>query len=337
VRTRPSCPEETGFFLATDTIPDARRGAARRHVGKLLCTAAIAAACGTGERTDAARTAAAVSVIDDAGRTVTLERPARRVISMIPAQTEIVTLLAGVDAVIARTQWDEDPRLAHLPSIGNALTPSIEWLAAQQPDLVIAWPDAQSRDVVQRLSDIGIPVYASGVESVSQIRAMIERLGVLLGHGARADSLVRALDDSLDAVRADVAHLPVQRVMYLLSADPPMIAGPGTFVDDLITIAGGENVFADVRQLWPQMSLEEIVRRQPDVIIRPSDRPLDDPLAGLAGRPGWRDLHAVQRARVHVVDPDLYNRPGATVATAARGLAERIHARTTGAPDGSVP
>ena len=247
---------------------------------------------------------------------------------MIPAQTEIVAVLAGVDAVIARTQWDEDPRLAHLPSIGNALTPSVEWLAAQRPDLVIAWPDAQSRDVVKRLSDIGIPVYASGVESVAQIRAMIERLGVLLGHGARADSLVRALDDSLAAVRTDVAHLPVQRVMYLLSADPPMIAGPGTFVDDLITIAGGANVFADVRQLWPQISLEEIVRRQPDVIIRPSDRPLADPLAGLAGRPGWRDLHAVQRARVHVVDPDRYNRPGATVGTAARGLAERIHAAT---------
>jgi iron complex transport system substrate-binding protein len=114
--------------------------------------------------------------------------------------------------------------------------------------------------------------------------------------------------------------------MYLLSADPPMIAGPGTFVDDLIRIAGGENVFADVRQLWPQISLEEIVRRQPDVIIRPSDQSLTDPLAGLAGRAGWRELDAVRESRVHAVDPDLYNRAGATVGRAARGLAERIHA-----------
>jgi iron complex transport system substrate-binding protein len=331
VCTRPFLLEEAGF-LVTNGTPGVRRRAARRIPVTFRCAALVAlctaasAGCGNGERTDAARGNAEISVIDDAGRTVALERPARRVISMIPAQTEIVTILAGVDVVVARTRWDEDPRLAHVPSIGNALTPSVEWLAAQRPDLVIAWPDAQSRDVVQRLNDIGIPVYASRVESVADIRAMIERLGVLLGERARADSLVRALDDSLAAVRADVASRPVQRVVYLLSADPPMIAGPGTFIDDLITIAGGENVFADVRQLWPQVSLEEIVRRQPDVIIRPSEDSLDDPLAGLAGRAGWRELRAVQQGRVHAVDPDLYERAGATVGTAARGLAERIHA-----------
>lgn len=284
-----------------------------------------AAACGDAQPAPAPHGRAAVSVVDDAGRTVTLEQPARRIISMIPAQTEIVTILGGADVVIARTRWDEDPRLSHLPSIGNALTPSVEWLAAREPDLVIAWPDAQSRDVVQRLSDIGIPVYASRVESVPQIRSMIERLGVLLGETVRADSLVRAIDDSLAAVRADVAALPAMRVLYLLSADPPMVAGPGTFIDDLITIAGGENIFADIGQLWPQVSLEELVRRQPDVIIRPGERTTADPLAGLADRPGWRELRAVQQGRVHAVDADLYNRPGATVGAAARGLAERIH------------
>jgi iron complex transport system substrate-binding protein len=333
VRRAPVLPAgRDGFFVATDGKSGARRGAVQLRFHTLRCTARVAlctaviAACGAGDRAGSAHLDAAVSVIDDAGRAVALERAARRVISMIPAQTEIVTILAGVDAVVARTRWDEDPRLEHLPSIGNALTPSVEWLAAQHPDLVIAWPDAQSRDVVQRLSDVGIPVYASRVESVEQIRSMIERLGVLLGATARADSLVRAIDDSLRAVRADVAGRPAQRVLYLLSADPPMIAGPGTFVDDLITIAGGGNVFSDVRQLWPQVSLEEILRRQPDVIIRPSDHSLDDPLAGLAHRAGWRELRAVRQGRVHAVDPDLYNRAGATVGTAARGLAERIHA-----------
>jgi iron complex transport system substrate-binding protein len=301
-----------------------RRGAARRTAKNLWCAAIAACAPGGDAAESAAR--GPVSVIDDAGRTVALPEPARRVISMVPAQTEIVTILAGVDAVIARTQWDHDPRLAHLPSIGNALTPSVEWLAAQRPDLVIVWPDAQSRDVVSRVSGIGVPVYASRVESVAEIRSMIERLGVLLGAEARADSVVRAVDDSLAAVRASVSGLPAPRVLYLLSAEPPMVAGPGTFVDDLITIAGGTNVFSDLRQLWPQVSLEEIVRRQPDVIIRPSDGALDDPRAGLAGRAGWSELAAVRGGRVHAVDPDLSNRAGVTVARAARGLAERIHA-----------
>jgi iron complex transport system substrate-binding protein len=299
------------------------RGAAARAPGApAALLALLLASCGEAPEPAPDH---AIAVVDDAGRTVALPAPARRVISLIPAQTEIVGVLAGRDVLIARTQWDRDPELAHLPSIGNALTPSVEWLAAQRPELIIAWPDAQSRDVVQRLSDVGIPVYASRVESIAGIRSMIERLGVLLGEAARADSLVAALDAELDAVRAGVAGRETPRVLYLLSVEQPTVAGPGTFIDEIIRIAGGENAFDDLRQLWPQVSLEEIVRRQPDVIIRPSERALRDPLAGMAGQPGWRELRAVQQGRVHGVDPDLFNRAGITVGTAARELAGRIH------------
>jgi ABC-type Fe3+-hydroxamate transport system substrate-binding protein len=283
-------------------------------------------------RADHPPAAQPLSVVDDVGRTVSLERPARRVISLIPAQTEIVKLLAGPDVLIARTQWDHDEQLAHLPSIGNALTPSVEWLAAQRPDLIVAWPDAQSRDVVQRLTDIGIPVYASRVESIADIRSVIERLGVLLDAGDRAAALVQALDAQLDSVRAYAAGRPKPRVLYLLNVDPPTVAGPGTFVDEVIGVAGGENVFSDLRQLWPQISLEEVVRRQPDVIIRASERAIADPLAGLEGRAGWRELTAVRSGRVYGVDPDLFNRAGVTVGRAARLMAEHLHGDTVNSP-----
>ena len=316
----PSFPVGRMGFSLPICIPVALRRAARRPI---LLLALMASACSSDARVPAAGD---IRVTDDAGREVVLQAPARRIISLIPAQTDVVTLLAGMDVMLARTQWDTDPRLAHLQSIGNALTPSVEWIAAQRPDLVIAWPDAQSRDVVQRLTDIGIPVYASRVESIAEIRSMVQRLGVLLGQEARADSIVNGFDAELAAVRESVAGLSQQRVLYLLSADPPTVAGPGTFVDELIGVAGGANVFADVRQMWPQVSLEEIVRRQPDVIIRPSEDALLDPLIGLRGQPGWRELRAVQSGRVFAVDPYFYNRPGATVGAAARGLAERIHA-----------
>jgi iron complex transport system substrate-binding protein len=269
--------------------------------------------------------AAPLSVVDDAGREIILAAPARRVISMIPAQTGIVGILAGREVLVARTQWDVDPALADLPSVGNALNPSVEWLAARRPDLVIAWPDGQSRDVVQRLTAIGVPVYSSRVESVAEVRGMIRRLGVLLGAESRADSLIRHIDGELEAVRAAAAGRPAPTVLYLLGTEPATVAGPGTFVDDLLKLAGGRNVFDDVGQLWPQVSLEEIVRRQPDIIIRPSERARHDPLAGLRGRPGWRDLDAVREGRVHGVDPDLFNRAGATVGEAARQMARLIH------------
>lgn len=168
---------------------------------------------------------------------------------------------------------------------------------------------------------------------------MIERLGVLLGRSARADSLIAAVEAQLDAVRSQVAGRPRPTVLYLLNVNPPMAAGSGTYVDELIGLAGGANVFADLRQPWPQVSLEEIIRRQPDVIIRPSEDTLADPLAGMASRPGWRELDAVRGRRVHGVSAYFYNRPGAGVGEAARGLAARIHALELDSvdPAGAVP
>jgi iron complex transport system substrate-binding protein len=317
---------ETGFLLVYCT-DGALRGAARPCSSRRLLAAALCAALALGctRPADTDADAVGVSVVDDAGRTVTLAAPATRVISMVPAQTEIVGILAGRQALATRTRWDTDPALAHLPTVDNALAPSVEWLAAQRPDLVIAWPDAQSRDVVQRLTDIGIPVYASRVESLADIREMIRRLGILLGTEMRADSLVRNIDAELEAVRRATASQPTRTVLYLLNADPATAAGPGTFIDDLITIAGGRNIFHDARQLWPQVSLEEIVRRQPDVIIRPSERALSDPLIGIRDRAGWRDLNAVSSGAVHAVDPDLFNRAGATAGEVARRLARLLH------------
>ena len=267
----------------------------------------------------------AISVTDDAGRTVTLQHPARRVISMIPAQTEIVKLLGGADRLVARTQWDTDPALAHLPSTGNALTPSVEWLAAQRPDLVIAWPDNDARNIIDRLIPLGIPVYSSRVESVADIASMIRRLGTLLGEDARADSMVLAITAQLDSVKRNVAGRPRPRVLYALSIDPPMAAGAGTFVSEVIETAGGSNVFADLRQLWPQVSLEEILRRQPDVILVPVDDSESGSAAQLRALPGWRDLRAVKNGRVYEIDADLFHRPGVTVGEAARQTAALLH------------
>jgi iron complex transport system substrate-binding protein len=267
----------------------------------------------------------AISVVDDAGRTITLDAPAHRVISMIPAQTEIVKILGGVDRLVARTQWDKDTALSRLPSTGNALTPSVEWLTAQHPDLVIAWPDNDSRNVIEQLRPLGIPVYSSRVESLTEITSMIRRIGTLLGTDARADSLVRSIDAQLDSVRASVAGLPRPLVLYALSTDPPMAAGGSTFVGQVIEAAGGTNLFADVKQLWPQVSLEEIVRRQPDVILLPIGETGSGSARNLQRAAGWRDLRAVKEGRVYEVDADLFHRPGASVGIAARTAAALLH------------
>lgn len=313
------------WFAAAAAHAPSGRARARTCLGRTA--AALLAAMPSCVEAPAPRAAPGIiEVIDDAGRTVQLEAPATRIISLIPAQTEVVAALGGVERLIARTRWDTDPRLAQLPSLGDALTPSVEWIVAQRPDLVIAWTDGDTRTTVQRLSEAGVTVYSSRVESLAEIDAMIVRIGALLGRAAAADSLVASIDAQLDSVRTAVAGRARPDVLYLIDENPAMAAGAGTFAGQLVDVAGGRNVFADLPQFYPQVSLEEILRRDPDLIIRPTTKPGTARLAALRAQPGWRDLRAVRTGRFHEIDVDLYNRPGITVGRAARGLAQIIHA-----------
>lgn len=277
-------------------------------------------------RAPEASTPDVIEVIDDAGHLVRLSAPARRILSLIPARTDVLLAMGVVDRLIARTRYDEDARLAHLASLGDALTPSVEWIAAERPDLVIAWPDAQSRDVVQRLIELGVPVYGSRVETLGDIDRAIRHLGRLLALETRADSISRAIRAEHDRVRAAVAGRDRPGVLYLIGLEPVMAAGPGTFVHELIDIAGGRNIFADVQALWPRVSLEEIVRRDPAVIVMASgDLAAGDLARRLAARAGWRNVTAVRTGRVYRVDPSVFNRPGPSVGEAAAELGRLLH------------
>lgn len=292
----------------------------------MLCLVVLLAGCAEGDSPRArAGGEQPLVVSDDAGRSITLERPARRILSLIPAQTEVIRRLAGASVLVGRTVWDDHPALAHLPSTANGLSPSVEWITSLRPDLVVAWPDQASRSVITRLEGLGIPVYASSVQTLADIDTMIARLGLLLDRTAAADSLRAAVHAELEGVRARVTGRAEPRVLYAVSIDPPMAVSNATYLGELITLAGGRNIFGDLHTLWPQVSLEEIVRRQPEVIIRPVEHAGEDVLAALRRRPGWRDLPAVRAGRVHAVDVNLLNRPGVRIGEAAEVLARAIH------------
>lgn len=269
--------------------------------------------------------AAAAAVVDDAGSEVRLSRPPTRIISLIPAVTELVVALGVADRLVARTEYDHDPALARLPSVGEGLTPSVEWLVRLHPELVVAWPDRQSRSVVGRLAALGIPVYGARIETLEDIASTIRRVGLLLGVAPRADSLAARVEGELDAVRRVVAGRERPSVLYVVSHDPPMTAGPTTFIDGLIAVAGGRNAFADARAGWPQVGLEEIVRRQPDVLIVPLGERDGATVERVKRAPGWRELRAVKEGRVYGVDAEIFNRPGPRVGEVARRLAAILH------------
>ncbi len=266
---------------------------------------------------------AAVSVVDDTGRTVALAAPARRVFSVIPSLTESVTALdPGV--LVARTRFDRAPALAHLPSLGGTIQPNLEALAGLRPDLVITWADASQRAVGERVDALGIPVYRAEVQTIADVRGHLRRLGTLLGRTARAAALVDSLDLALEDVAAAARGRELVDVYYSVWHDPPQTTGPGTFIDEVIEYSGGRNIFADAGRSWPRVSIEAILRRDPDVLVIARHAP-DAPGAPWLEAPGWRELRAVREGRYLMVDGDLFNRPGPRVAEAASQLARFLH------------
>src|SRR5688500_5168545 len=242
----------------------------------------------------------------------------------MPTVTDLIIAMGHAHRLIARTDYDLDSTIADLPSLGGGLTPSVEWLTAQKPDLVVAWPDHGTRSLVGKMEAVGLRVYAARTDTIANTFSTIRNLGVLLGSRVSADSLADVIRTGLDSVRATVKNRAPVPVAYLVSVAPPTVVGPHTFINELITIAGGTNVFSDIGQLYPEINIEELVRRDPDVIViaRESEADLRAELAAL---PVWRELRAVKAGRVHRVSPYDFNRSGPLMPRAARVLASFFH------------
>lgn len=270
------------------------------------------------------------AIVDDLGRTVTVDSPPSRIVALVPSITDLILALGEGDRLVARTRYDTDPRLAALPAVGGGLDPNIEAIIALRPDLVVVWPGAD-QPLIGQLDAAGIAVYGAGSQSLEDQERHTRQIGRLLGVEARADSLLAHLDSSFAALATALAGVPVVSALYVAWHDPPMTTGPGTFVDSIMSVAGGRNIFDDATSDWPQVNMEEIVSRDPDVLILPVPVTGDSgAIAWVHQTPGWRDLRAVRTGRVLLVDSELFSRPGPRIIDAANQLAELLHPGVTG-------
>lgn len=298
-----------------------------------LALPALVAACGGDatpvQRPDASAAEAAatpaLSVVDDAGRRVELTAPAQRIVSLVPSITETIAALGAADRIVGRTDYDDAPEFAAIPSVGGGLTPSLEAIAALRPDLVVAWEEAGTARIRPRLEEMGIRVFAAQTRDTADVYANIERLGRLLAVDAAADSVAAAVRADLDAVRRSVEGLDRPTVLYAIGLDPPIVAGPQVFIGEMLDIAGGRNVFADVAAPSPQVSVEEIVRRAPDVVVVPTESDQATVLERMRELAGWRELLGNGRSRVVTIPVDLLHRPGPAIGNAAMVLRDAIH------------
>ncbi len=232
-----------------------------------------------------------------------------RIVSLVPSATGILVALGREGLLVGRTDYDDGPSLSHLPSVGGGLGPSIESLVALRPDLVIRFEGESDPATTEQLDRAGIPHLGVRPDGIEDIRGIISTLGALTGGVAAADSLVRRMDARLDEVRRLVDGAPRPRALLLLGGDPPWAAGGETFLHELLEIAGGENVFADLGSLYAPVSLEEVARREVEVIVASE---------------GTRIPGALSELRVIRVSPRMQI-PGHDVGMWARELAHRLH------------
>jgi len=264
-----------------------------------------------------------LSVTDDWGRTVALVAPARRIVSLAPASTELLFRLGLGDRMVGRTHFcDWPPAAAAVPDLGNGIGPNVEAVAARRPDLVLLYASEADRAAADRLQALGIATAVLKLDRSDDLRRAARLVGRLAGVPARADSFVAAFDSALASVAAAVRPGRRPRLYVDAWASPPMTVGRGSYLSEVIRTAGAENVFDDVAASSATVSLEAIAARDPDAILYLAQDTSRVP--DIASRPGWRSLRAVREGRVIVVDGSLYDRPSPRMALAAADLAARL-------------
>jgi iron complex transport system substrate-binding protein len=260
---------------------------------------------------------------DELGRTVEVPDHPHRVICLIPSVVDIIySLGAGAD-VVAISDFTKYPKEAlQKPSIGLPLSPSMEAIVAQHPDLVLGSGDLNVLESAGSLQRLGIPVFIVDPHGVDGIYASILSIGKVLNREADAAALVARLRARVEVVKARVAGKPKLRVLMAIWYDPVMTIGKKAFIGELIEAAGGRSVTDDIAQEWPEISLESIVSRQPDALlfIKGSKLTAED----LKIRPGWEHVTAVQQGRVYYVD-DRIQYPSPVAFDALEDLAKQFH------------
>jgi iron complex transport system substrate-binding protein len=276
-------------------------------------------------------TPAALIFTDGLDRQVTLPGPAQKIVSIAPSNTEILFALGAGSQVVGRDAFSDYPTEAQsLPDVGGGWGElNTELLVSLQPDLVLA-AQINTAEQVKTLEDLGLTVYyLANPTDMEGLYANLEKVAGLTGRQAEAETLIEDLKTRVAAVEEKIAPLSYRPLVFyeLDSTDPnaPWTSGPGTFIDLLIGMAGGFNLGSELDGEWVQVSVEELIAKDPAFIL------LGDSVWGgvtpesVAARPGWEGISAVENGQVYPFDDNLVSRPGPRLVDGLEELARLLH------------
>lgn len=263
---------------------------------------------------------AEIQLSDDLGRTVQLEAPAQRVISLIPHATELLYDIKAQEQLIATVRFADYPEAAKAkPRVGDYNSLNSEAILTLEPDLIIAYPAGPARAQIDRLIELGIPVFFSDPQRFAAIAQAMRDLGQLTGQVDSANTAAAEFEAGIEALQTRYSGRTELSVFYEVWHQPIYTLNGDSYISDVIELCGGRNVFADLPVLSPQVSLEAVFAADPEVIVT------DNPQLWRQ----WSRLQAVQTNALISTDADVLHRPTPSLLIGANQLCldlERIRA-----------
>jgi iron complex transport system substrate-binding protein len=263
-----------------------------------------------------------VSIVDDRGKNVTLAAPAQRIVALAPHLAELAFDAGAGTRLVGVARFSDFPPAARdIPQVGDAAQVDVERIVALKPDLILAWKSGNLPGAIVRLESLGYPVHASEPARLSDVPRLLRAIGALADTSASAEKAAAEFERQIAALRKRYAAARKVRVFYEIWRKPLLTVNGAHLISDVIGSCGGENVFADLRPLTPNVTLEALIAAKPDVILGGTRPGSDEAYAR-----EWR-AQAMEPLRVlpvFYVDPDLMQRPTRRILKGAEAICAHL-------------
>lgn len=267
--------------------------------------------------------AAPVTVVDDAGRKVTVAQPAQRVISMAPHATELLFAAGGGARVVGVMNYSDYPAAAKaIPLVGSNSQIDMERVLALKPDLIVVWHTGNTARQIAQIETLGVPVFHSEPRRLAQVAENIERLGQLLGTSAASQAAAGAYRSRLSGLEARYGKRAPVSVFYQIWDQPLYTLNDAQIASDAIRICGGRNVFGAMKVVAPEVGVEAVIAADPEAIM--AGKRHDPANPGVRMWEPYRSMTAVKRGNLLTVDGELLTRPGPRAVEGAALLCEAL-------------
>ncbi|MGF7397406.1 ABC transporter substrate-binding protein [Thermoanaerobacterium thermosaccharolyticum] len=263
-----------------------------------------------------------LKITDFMGRQVTIKKEPKRIVSLSPSTTELIYAIGAGKDVVGVTNYDDyPPEVKSVAKVGGYEGPNIEAILAQKPDIVFA-SNLSGKDQMETIKKSGIPVVVLEAQNINQIYDSIKILGEITGNVEKGNEIISSMKDKIKEINDKVKDLPKVNVFYVVDTNGNWTAGKGTFIDELITLAGGNNVASDANG-WAQYSMEKLMQKNPDVIITSQHATNANNIKNM---PGYKDTKAAKDGKIFIIsNDDIITKPSNRIVLGLEEIAKDLH------------